>query len=357
MVGTGVELLGVTMTEVEMKYGFPLFSLPSSKVSLGKNEKLVISDIWAFWDYVIKKASKDKKEENFLQSLLEQAKHFYATAVASPVKSQPLLYYYSFLNFAKVLINIDHSHGPGKRYVHGMNERNHGKFLHSTVTKAAQTAPVVQVAHELISIFDPSITTTDLTLNVRELLTHCVGVHRAYSEIYGKREAFFRIKNDKLYKSGKQLIYKAELLCEPSDVAALQAAGYMIQQETIEEKNYFFYVETQAMASYSPTRSDYANLSAAIHSRGIWYFIGNNGYTKYISNSTTARYSQEAIIYMVMFYLGSITRYHPYLFDEIFSEKEQWLMSEFLNTQPKQFLYLATARVLGQSVVKAYASF
>ena len=60
---------------------------------------------------------------------------------------------------------------------------------------------------------------------------------------------------------------------------------------------------------------------------------------------------------MVMFYLGSITRYHPYMFDKIFSDKEQWLMSEFLHTQPKQFLYLATSRVLGQNVLKAYASF
>ena len=107
----------------------------------------------------------------------------------------------------------------------------------------------------------------------------------------------------------------------------------------------------------TPTRKDYATLSSVIQQRGIWYFIGNSGYTLYLSNSTTGRYSQESIIYMTMFYLGSITRYHPYMFDEIFSDKEQWLMSEFLNTQPKQFLYLATARILGQSVLKAYASF
>lgn len=345
------------MTEIEMKYGFPLFSIPSARVSLGRNEKLVISDIWAFWDYVIKKASKDKKEENFLKSLLEQARHFYITAETSPIKSQPLLYYYSFLNFAKIVINIDRSYGPHKRYVHGMSERNNNKFIHSTVTKSAQTNPTIQVAHELISIFDPSVATTDVNINVRELLTHCVGVHRAYSEIYGQKEVFFRIKNDKLYKNGRQLIYKAELLCNASDAAALQGSGYMIEQETVEDKNYFYYVETQAMVSYLPTRNDYANLSAAIHNRGIWYFIGNSGYTKYVSSSTTARYSQESIIYMVMFYLGSITRYHPYMFDEIFSDKEQWLMSEFLNTQPKQFLYLTTARILGQSVVKAYASF
>ena len=58
-----------------------------------------------------------------------------------------------------------------------------------------------------------------------------------------------------------------------------------------------------------------------------------------------------------MFYLGSITRYNPYLFDKMFSDKEQWMVSEFLTTQPKQFLYLATAKILGQSILKAYTSF
>ncbi|WP_372587968.1 YaaC family protein [Vibrio alginolyticus] len=102
---------------------------------------------------------------------------------------------------------------------------------------------------------------------------------------------------------------------------------------------------------------DYYALSQQIRAKGIWYFIGNSGYTMYLSKCPDHRYSQESIIYMIMFYLGSITRYHPYMFDQIFSDKEQWLMSEFLSTQPKQFLYLATANTLGQIVLKAYASF
>jgi hypothetical protein len=73
-----------------MKYGFPLFSRPTSLVSLGKNEKLVISDIWAFWDYVIKKASKDRKAEDFLKSLLEQAKHFLRYRRREPSKEPAL---------------------------------------------------------------------------------------------------------------------------------------------------------------------------------------------------------------------------------------------------------------------------
>ncbi len=341
------------MTEIEMKYGFPLFAKPSSLVSLGKNEKLVISDIWAFWDYVIKKASKDRKEEDFLKSLLEQARHFYITAETSPIKSQPLLFYYSFLNFSKIIINLAGRHGPRKLYMHGISESHNNKFFHSIITKQKQKTNIVQVAHEIVSVFDKNMPTVDVKINVRDLLNHCVGVHRAYSEIYNQTEVFFRLGSQKLYKNGKELIFIAEVKCTGGDVASLTARGYTITQD--EEK--FIYTEKIAMASYSPTRKDYAALSDAIQQRGIWYFVGNSGYTLYLSNSTTGRYSQESIIYMVMFYLGSITRYHPYMFDEIFSDKEQWLMSEFLNTQPKQYLYLATARILGQSVLKAYASF
>lgn len=336
-----------------MKYGFPLFSKPSSLVSLGKNEKIVISDIWAFWDYVIKKSSTDVKGEDFLRSLLEQAKHFYITAETSPVKSQPLLYYYAFLNLSKIMINITGVHGPKKMYMHGMSEKHNNKFAHSTVIKQKQKKDIVQVAHEIVSIFDPDITTSDETINVREILNHCVGVHRAYSEIYNQTEVFYRLKGYKLYKNGKELIFKAELQCTADDIASLTVQGYSITQE---EDGIYYTIKT-TMRTYQPTRSDYATLSKEIQRKGIWYFIGNSGYTMYLSNSSLGRYSQESIIYIVMFYLGSITRYHPYMFDQIFSDKEQWLMSEFLNTQPKQFLYLATARILGQSVLKAYASF
>ena len=341
------------MTEIEMKYGFPLFSKPSSLVSLGKNEKIVISDIWAFWDYVIKKASSDRKGEDFLRSLLEQAKHFYLTAETSPVKSQPLLYYYSFLNISKIIINLSGTHGPRKMYMHGMHENHNNKFIHSTITKQNQKHQIVQVAHEIVSIFDPSITVADITINVREILNHCVGVHRAYSEIYNQTEVFYKLISHKLYKNGKELIFKAEIQCAAADIANLAARGYSVTQE---ETGIYYTVKIN-MPTYTPTRKDYAALSKEIQNKGIWYFIGSSGYTMYLSNSSVGRYSQESIIYMVMFYLGSITRYHPYMFDEIFSDKEQWLMSEFLNTQPKQFLYLATARVLGQSVLKAYASF
>lgn len=125
----------------------------------------------------------------------------------------------------------------------------------------------------------------------------------------------------------------------------------------IEEEDKVIFETKITTARNDKIRKDYFKLSQELRKFGIWYFIGNDGYTMYLSSLPNNRYSSEMIIYNTMFYLGSITRYHPYLFDKIFSDKEQWLMSEFLTTQPKQFLYLSTAKILGQHVLKAYSSF
>jgi len=339
---------------MEMKYGFPLFSKDASIVSLGKNEKIIISDVWGFWSYVVKKASSNARTEDFLSSLLEQAKHFYVTAESSPTKSQPLLYYYAFLNFSKILINLANPIGPGKIYHHGLSESHNHRFSSSTVTKQQQKQNIVQVGHELVSMFEPNVAAGAVTYNVKELLNHCVGVHRAYSEIYHQSENFFRLDALRLEKEGKSLEFSARLKCQESCVPPLRARGYGIATN---EHGHHVYSCSIQQASYNTTRRDYANLSSKIRAQGIWYLISNAGYTHYLSSSPHLRLSQESIIYLVMFYLGSITRYHPYMFDKIFSDKEQWLIAEFLATQPKQYLYLATARTLGQSLLKAYSSF
>lgn len=340
-----------TVKEIEMKFGFPLFTKDKNTVYLGNNKKLIISDIWSFWDYVIKKHNKNC---DFLSALLEQSKHFYLTAESSPVKSKPLLYYYSFLNLSKIIVAIENGYDSTKTYMHGVSENHNGKFTQSTIRiKQRHQNNSINVAIELAEILDVNIPTTPVTLNVKELLCHCVGVHRAYSEIYKKKEVFFRIYNEKLYKNGREMIFRAQVQCERSNLNELRSRGYVIN----EVDGDFIYEHTITTNANNKVRADYFRMSQEIREQGLWYFIGNNGYTLYLSNDATYRFSPEVIIYDVMFYLGSITRYHPYMFDKIFSDNEQWLMSEFLTTQPKQYLYLATSKLLGQHVMKAYTSF
>jgi hypothetical protein len=338
-----------SMTEIEPKYGFPLFTRQTNNVYLGNSKKLIISDIWSFWDYVIKKSNYDRE---FMDSLLEQAKNFYNAAENSPIKSRPLLYYYSFLNLAKVAINIDKRYGRVK-YMHGLGENHQGRFSNSTITILQKKTYLKNVSSELLESLDGNTLTADVTINIKDYLAHCVGVHRAYSEIYNINELFYRIEDWKIYKDGKKYCFKARLIAKAADIPSLTAIGYNI----IDEEGIYYWSEEITTTSYSTTRNSYFLLSQNLRAKGIWYFIGNDGYTIYISNHTTNRYSPETIIYNSMFFLGSITRYHPYMFERLFSDKEQWLMSEFLTTQPKQLLYLMTAKILGQNVLKAYSSF
>lgn len=335
---------------IEMKYGFPNFTSESSCIHLCDSNKLIISDLWSFWDYVIKK---NGFEKTFMSSLLEQAKFFYEAAEKSPIKSQPLLYYYSFLNFAKIIINLRNRYGKTESYLHGISQNGSNKFSSASITVKQIQVPKKNVAAEFERDLNGNTITSALTLNVRQLLNHCVGIHRTYSEIYNQKEIFCKLKNERLYKYGRELIFESEVKCNDSEYNDLLARGYNL----VKEERVTKYIKTYNMPSKNLTREGYYKLSQEIRSDGMWYYVGSNGYVNYLSTSDVGRYSPEFIIYNCMFYLGSITRYYPYLFDEIFSAKEQWLVGEFLTTEPKQFLYLSTAKVLSQDVLKAYADF
>ena len=93
------------MKELESKYGFPLFSTSRTTTNLLRFERNRVSDIWSFWDYIIKQHLKrnGKSTESFLSSLHEQSMYFYQAAEKAPLRSQPLLYYY-VLGFVGVFI-------------------------------------------------------------------------------------------------------------------------------------------------------------------------------------------------------------------------------------------------------------
>ena len=359
--------------------------------NLGRN-KLIVSDIWSFWDYIIKRfAEKNHKKEedkNILFSFLEQARHFYISGESSPVKSQALLYYYSFLNLSKItyLINKNFNNLSSKKYTHGISEVYKKIFKDCEISIKTSDAGDIQIAHEMLILFDSNIApqpnTNKHNFNIREILSHCTGIHISYSEIYNKAESFIKVVDYSLFKRGKDL-YFVGYLDNPKPISdkipMLRAAGYSIDEFkndrfTLNENNlvfdeldffkdgFYFFDKIRMPHGYSHDKIPkiyYEGLSNKIRGRGVWYLVGNNGYTLYLSTSNNLRYrySQESIIYIVMFFLGSITRYNPYLFDTLFSDKEQWLISEFLMTQPKQFLYLLTSHVLGQPVFKAHVNF
>ena len=58
-------------------------------------------------------------------------------------------------------------------------------------------------------------------------------------------------------------------------------------------------------------------------------------------------------IYAVMYYLGSITRYHPQDFDTMREGKYGPMIEAFLNDQPMQFIYLLASVFTKREITKA----
>ena len=347
------------LKKVTLKYGFPIFTKNESTSYIVRNEKLRVSDIWSFWDYIIRMHGKHQDELKFLLSLLEQARYFYDTAEQAPVKSQPLLFYYSFLNLAKIVINIANYTGIASEYNHGIETSvTHQTNLSNAEIKIKSLAggSKISVCNQFFrSMENPLnfVANTPYQLMIKDCLQSCIGIHRTFSETFNEDETYYRIVNSELIKTGKELCFECEIHpCDNSIMELLNNHGYSIY---ISEGKYKWR-ETIMMKTYSVTRKDYYDLSQKIKNKGIWYYTDGNEYRMYISSNRSLALSPESLIYSTMFFFGSITRYHPYLFDSLLSKKELWLVDEFLRTQPKQFLYLVTSRVIGQGIFKSRTS-
>lgn len=359
------------MVEVPVKYAFPLFTKHNSTDYLIKHEQIRVSDLWAFWQYIIGRyVKKYAGEKDFLLTLIEQARYFYEAAEKAPIKSQPLLYYYSFLNLVKVVINVNSLsfYGTNFTYYHGVESCNIKKndklqdlyieikslLLPPGKTPKPGKLPDLSVAYTFMTQMGDIISCPPpYRLNIVDMLKACIGIHRTFSETNNDKETYIKLGESKLHKVGKELYCKYEVMkCNSTISAQLISAGYNIETEDdIKGATHYYWVETITMSAYKETKIDYYRLANKLRKKGIWYYTDGSSYRTFISTSPL-HISTESIIYNLMFFFGSITRYHPYLFDKLLSEQQMWLISEFLKTQPKQFLHAVTSRTIECAVLK-----
>ena len=336
-----------------MLYGFPCFSKSNTFANF-KNQKLRVSDIWGFWEYVIKKQVIASARKHFFETLLEQSRYFYESAAKAPIKSQPLLYYYSFLNLAKIIISLENTWDASFVFQHGIGTKVDTATLFGTAeVKVQELDPMhnkISVANSFAISMGDNLTPFPKKLNVSKCMESCVAIHRTYCEIFNKSESYFRLNNPVLVKDGKNLIFRAEIhRCDDNVMHALQALHYTVTKMG----KVYTLTEIYQMPNYNVTKVAYCQLAGKLRAKGLWYYMTDDEIRMYVSTNPDYRYSMESMIYDVMFFFGSITRYHPYFFDSILNKEQNWVVSEFLKTMPKQFLYLVSSKVLGITILKS----
>lgn len=350
----------MTEKEIPIKYSFPLFTKYDSTDYLIKHDHIRVSDIWSFWQYIIKRYEKKYSgEKMFLQTLLDQAKYFYSAAESAPIKSQPLLYYYSFLNLVKVIINVNklNAYGSNIEYNHGVDSckiQKGDSLKNLYIEIKGLGGRMLSVDYTFMTQMGDQITTPPRhKIFIEEMLKSCIGIHQTYCETSNCKENFFQVDNLKLYRDGCKLYSKFKIInCNTQIQTSLRSVGYNVIAECDEEgNNTYYWQEEKLMLHYNPTKWDYYNLASTIREKGIWYYTDGEKYRTYISTNPL-HISSESIIYNLMFFFGSITRYHPYMFEKLLSDRQMWLITEFLKTQPMQFLHIVTSKTIECAILK-----
>jgi hypothetical protein len=90
---------------------------------------------------------------------------------------------------------------------------------------------------------------------------------------------------------------------------------------------------------------------------GVASVLTQSGYRFYVPVlRSAARIPALAAGYAAIFYLGSVTRYKPDVFDKILAGGYSWLVEELLATYPTQFVYTLASELAGVDVVRPYAA-
>ena len=184
------------------------------------------------------------------------------------------------------------------------------------------------------------------TYKVIDYMKACVGIHNVFCETYSHCEMFHRIENFHIFMHSDQLIWKADVKdIDATTLRQLTTKGYSIDSGTTP------YVWTTRIIKHPHHISyqNYCDLSQKLRDLGVWFLTTGDEYRFYIS-AIDYPFPPELIIYNIMFYFGSITRYHPYQFDKLLSAKEQWMVEVFMRTQPQQFVYGLLSRLIGKRV-------
>lgn len=344
------------MKQIDFKYAFPLFTHQGKTgyVSLGNKKNIPVSDLWSFWMFVIKKWSKNKNKRvsSFLLSLLDQAKFFYQAAEAAPLNSQPLLYYYSFLNLGKIIITINGKAGSNPaqaQFHHGIDTNPSGKSFsqYEIKIKSLHQSQLISVGYHLMTCYGDTLASSSPTsIRIIDALENCLGIHRAYCLVQNQaQEHFIKVTNDKVFQRGKKLIARLYLKESTPEILAQYQNIITDAPTSGSQEAEVYWEESVIMKNHTPTKTDYYELSQRLLKKGIWTYIDGSNYNMYLSSNNNFRYTSASLIYCLMFFFGSITRYHPHLFESYLSEKYIWLIAEFLKTQPKQFLYISTSLI------------
>lgn len=330
--------------------------------------RVVTSDPWAFLRYK-SRVLLSKEHAARAAAYIDQAFDFFEAAANPRTSSRPLLYYYSFLNLAKVFILHKRQIQLPLIIKHGItdpraNVKQRLRFPGQQVRFMHVERNHSELFPELILGLEGRSALCGRVFRVSDLMKQIPGIHRTSCSVLEHRPYFCPVKAIEFYSDGRQVWAFIRLDRFDRDVRETfrrlrrsQRFRKIFSQVAAKQNDELWFETDPVRGTRRGIDRAIGALSKRLRRLGVLGVLTQLGYRYYLADFPPRDLvPQLCSVYAVMFYLGSITRYKPHDFDAIVSRGYDWLVAEFLETQPSQFLYLVASHIAGVEVVKPYST-
>ena len=326
--------------------------------------RVVTADPWAYLKNLAGEQS--KAEAVRLRAYIDQAQDFFSAAENPRTGSKPLLYYYSFLNLAKVALRLWGVNLP-PRLVHGIsdpaaNRRTRMRLEGQKVNVLRAATNHSQVFPEFSRIFGGDVS-RDRTYRVVDILAQVAVVHRTYVGATGADPLLLPVLRTEALSDGQRVWLRLAFSRTDQDVqqtlSRIKKRREFKRQLTpvrSEDDDEFWYETSAEEGRGRGVDPALRRLTESLYDVPFTAILTGEGYRYYICDVGARTWLHPLVaIYAVTFYLGSVTRYKPEDFGKIIGGGHAWVVEEMLATAPTQFLYMLCSSLAGLEVVRPFA--
>jgi YaaC-like Protein len=305
------------------------------------------------------------------QAFRAQAEDFYEAALYGRVlHAKPVLLYYSMLNLAKAFILTSGGGLKDYRPQHGLTEKATLRQIEGARITAfpGRKGNSQAFADFLFAVSGRSLA-TKRTYRLGEVLPQILTGHRLWCAAAKSNERFVGVHELRLLKDPTNRLMWVQVVIRKNDLASLGVSyadlllgsrlgsGWRVAKITNEPEVICF--EKKAPDYYKHRPSDKIMDVVNGVRQSLWSSVLiAPPYVKYYLYASPHEgrikvLPQLLSIFMVMFFLGSITRYRPHAFERLLDSSYSAQIEGILNEVPNQFLYLIASEFLKRDVAKA----
>lgn len=331
----------------------------------GRQPRAITSNPWAFvTDYLSERLDATNRRRGM--AYVDQAYEFFEAARTYAKKSRPLLLYYSYLNLAKAVlvakgVNLPLSakHGISDPRI---NVKENLKLGGQKIRIESRAQDNSNIFPELAHLLDG-----DHLIGKSHHVIYWFGwvpsIHRTFSEVMDYYECLLPIdKLEVLYDNGYvwTRIYfgRGDKNKESLRKEIIKKNGFrkVFHQVDVSDNTNYCYESIREKGRTKAIDQALNRLAKKVRSIGLTGILTTNGYRLYFGYSRGEPFVPGPLAaYGAVFYLGSLVRYKPQDFETLVCGKYRWIIEEFLETEPSQFVYQMAALLSGREVTRPTA--